>query len=134
MTKHLHRRTVLALPFAAYASTAFGGGAFAADPTPDQWDLQLTPDQEDFLDTPVGRIWWRTNGKGTRMPMMAVHGGPGETSRPIFPLGSLGIQRIAVFHDQLGCGKSDRPADARRYEMREAAGVLLALQTKLTLS
>ncbi|MBL8324294.1 MAG: proline iminopeptidase-family hydrolase [Rubrivivax sp.] len=56
------------------------------------------------------RIWARTVGDGPGLPLLLLHGGPGAGHDYLEPLQALGSARRVVFYDQLGCGKSDRPA------------------------
>jgi proline-specific peptidase len=47
-----------------------------------------------------------------RLPLLALHGGPGGAHDALEGLGTLAEQgRRVVFYDQLGSGESDRPAD-----------------------
>lgn len=41
---------------------------------------------------------------------MVLHGGPGAPHDYLKPLAALSQDRPVVFYDQLGCGRSDRPA------------------------
>jgi proline iminopeptidase len=45
------------------------------------------------------------------LPLLVCHGGPGVPSDYLFPLVVL-LQRLVIFFDQLGCGRSDRPDPA----------------------
>ncbi len=55
-------------------------------------------------------------GKGT--PLLVLHGGPGVPSYYLNPLAALGDDRPVVFYDQLGCGRSDQPADTSLYTVQ----------------
>ena len=59
------------------------------------------------------RTWYRVAGDlATRaVPLLALHGGPGSTHNYFAPLEDLADERPVVVYDQIGCGKSDRPAD-----------------------
>jgi len=46
-----------------------------------------------------------------RAPLLALHGGPGSTHHYFTPLEHLADEGAVVLYDQVGCGKSDRPAD-----------------------
>ena len=65
---------------------------------------------EGFLERSVGRTWYRVTGEGGRTPLVCLHGGPGSTHNYFRPLERLADERPVVFYDQLGCGRSDRPA------------------------
>ncbi len=58
-----------------------------------------------------GRVWFQALGEGERTPLVTLHGGPGFPHDYLEPLGRLADERPVVFYDQLGCGRSDRPAD-----------------------
>src|SRR5437773_1732397 len=67
---------------------------------------------EGHVEVPGGRIWYRIAGAdrpGT--PLLCLHGGPGMPHDYLEPLEDLAVSRPVVFYDQLGCGRSDRPAD-----------------------
>jgi proline-specific peptidase len=57
------------------------------------------------------RTWYRVVGDrtGPRIPLLALHGGPGSTHHYFAPLEELADERAVVVYDQLGCGSSDRP-------------------------
>lgn len=58
-----------------------------------------------------GNVWYRITGKGPRIPLLVLHGGPGSKSSDSDPLRQLGTDRPVIQYDQLGSGKSDRPTD-----------------------
>lgn len=65
-----------------------------------------------FLNLEHGRIWYRRRGDGDAMPILLLHGGPGAASYYLEPLEErLSRHRPVVVYDQLGCGRSDKPAD-----------------------
>jgi len=67
---------------------------------------------EGRVEVPGGQIWYRIAGAdrpGT--PVLCLHGGPGMPHDYLEPLKDLAANRPVVFCDQLGCGRSDRPAD-----------------------
>lgn len=61
--------------------------------------------------------WYRVVGdpsvpQSPRLPVLALHGGPGlphDSLEPLVDLARTG--RPVVFYDQLGCGNSTRPGD-----------------------
>lgn len=62
------------------------------------------------------RTWYRVVGDlrdgGGRLPLLALHGGPGMPSDALEPLEALAADgRAVIRYDQLGCGRSDRPDD-----------------------
>jgi len=66
---------------------------------------------EGFIDVPGGPVWYRAVGTGDGIPVVALHGGPGGTSCGYSLLEPLGDQRPIIRYDQLGTGRSGRPAD-----------------------
>ena len=73
--------------------------------------MQAKTPVESFVAAPNGRIWtacFNSSAPGT--PLLVLHGGPGFLSMPQV-VSDLADERPVVFYDQLGCGRSDRPAD-----------------------
>jgi proline-specific peptidase len=67
---------------------------------------------EGYIEVPGGRVWYRAVGEQTdATPLLCLHGGPGFTHYYLEPLEALAEHRRVIFYDQLGCGRSDRPAD-----------------------
>ena len=52
-------------------------------------------------------------------PIVALHGGPSIRSNYLYPLETIVPYRSIIFHDQLGCGKSDQPMDILLYSIRD---------------
>jgi len=57
--------------------------------------------------------WYRIVGEGEepgKLPLLALHGGPGMTHDYLEPMEALAATgRRVIFYDQLGCGQSDQP-------------------------
>jgi proline-specific peptidase len=70
-------------------------------------------EEEGYVEVPGGSVWFRAVGEATdgRAPLLCLHGGPGFTHYYLEPLEALAGRRRVIFYDQLGCGRSDRPAD-----------------------
>src|SRR6266487_3271494 len=67
---------------------------------------------EGHVEVPGGRIWYRIAGADRPgIPVLCLHGGPGMPHDYLEPLEDLAVNRPVVFYDQLGCGRSGRPAD-----------------------
>ena len=56
------------------------------------------------------QVWYRRVGNGG-IPLLTLHGGPGAGHDYLESLEGLATDRIVIFYDQLGCGKSDQPDD-----------------------
>lgn len=72
--------------------------------------------------------------EGTGDPVLMLHGNPTWSylyRRFLPPLAEAGFRAVAV--DQMGFGRSDRPADHRRYTMRAHVDNLLAFIRRLDL-
>ena len=72
---------------------------------------------EGYIEVTGGQIWYKIVGEGDGVPLLLLHGGPGFPSEYLDPLGALADERPVVFYDQLGCGRSDRPIDARLWRL-----------------
>ena len=85
------------------------------------------------------RTWWRRytppdDGEG-RVPLLAVHGGPGMPwvldDSALELAGHLG--RPVVFYHQVGCGRSDRPDDPSLWSVELFVQELANLRRELSL-
>lgn len=72
---------------------------------------------ERFIPVVGGRVWCRIAGIGDRIPLLALHGGPGIPHDYLEPLVEVADERPVVFYDQLGCGRSDRPDDPSLWQI-----------------
>lgn len=63
------------------------------------------------------RVWYRRVGAGGGIPLLTLHGGPGSGHDYLEPLEKLAEDRPVILYDQLGCGKSDQPADGSLWRM-----------------
>jgi proline iminopeptidase len=84
-----------------------------------------------FVEGTRGRIWYKVLNPGAPgVPALCVHGGPGFVSMTD-GVELLADERSVVLYDQLGCGRSFRPADlslcSPEYYYREIAAVRSAL-------
>ena len=68
--------------------------------------------QEGRIPVTGGQVWYRAEGDGDGVPLLALHGGPGSDSGA-FADGPryLGDDRRVVVYDQLGSLRSDQPDD-----------------------
>jgi len=80
-----------------------------------------------------GRVWYAVRGKGTRTPLLVLHGGPGVPHDYLTNLEQLGDDRPVVFYDQLGCGLSERPEDGKLWTRERFARELAQVRKALGL-
>lgn len=67
---------------------------------------------EGRIAVPGGQVWYQITGADQPgIPLLCLHGGPGMPHDYLEPLAGLAQARPVIFYDQLGCGRSDRPAD-----------------------
>lgn len=90
--------------------------------------------QEGFLDIDGGKIWYRTVGlHGERIPLLLLHGGPGAGSRTLESLAALGQDRLVVFYDQLGAGRSDHPNNTSLWTIERHIQELNSIRSRFDL-
>lgn len=65
------------------------------------------------------RLWYRVAGRSAGVPVIFLHGGPGEGSQVFQAIGGPQLERTqrVVYLDQRGSGRSDRPADPSNYSI-----------------
>jgi proline-specific peptidase len=87
----------------------------------------------DWVAVPGGRVaCWRA-GEGSRWPLLCLHGGPGFPHDYLAPLAQLGEERQVIFYDQLGCGRSERPANTSLWTLERSVDELVAVVAELRL-
>lgn len=79
-----------------------------------------------------GNVAWRRFGGGSRLPLLAIHGGPGAPSDYLEPLAALGDERPVFLWDQLGCGRSGRPTDTSLWTLERFVDELDTVRNVLT--
>lgn len=64
-------------------------------------------------------LWYRVAGRQSRLPVIFLHGGPGEGSQAMQALAGPSLERSVrmVYLDQRGSGRSDRPKDSKFYSL-----------------
>ncbi|MGH8652235.1 MAG: proline iminopeptidase-family hydrolase [Gammaproteobacteria bacterium] len=87
-----------------------------------------------FVAVTGGRVWRRIVGAGDRIPVLALHGGPGVPHDYLEPLAGLADERAVVFYDQLGCGRSDRPDDPSLWQMERFVAEISQVREALGLT
>lgn len=102
----MHKHLLVALLLLATA----GGCASARGP--------LAPGPHEF-DVDGVRLWYRVAGRGRGVPLVFLHGGPGQGSQAFQAIGGPQLERTQriVYFDQRGAGRSDRPKDETRYSI-----------------
>lgn len=99
-----------------------------------KWSGNKVKAEEGYIRLNNGyRIWFRRVGNGRRSPLLVLHGGPGAGHDYLEPLEQLALERPVIFYDQLGCGKSDQPADPSLWEMRRFVDELTEVRQALNL-
>ncbi|MDF1505756.1 proline iminopeptidase-family hydrolase [Roseisolibacter sp. H3M3-2] len=101
-------------------------GACRAAPRP------LTPG-DGMLQVPGGRIWYRVVGSGPGTPLLLIHGGPGGRACRLYELRALADERPVIFYDQLGTGRSERPADTTYWNVAHFVEEVAAIRRQLGL-
>lgn len=92
----------------------------------------LTPG-DGFLEVPGGKVWYRIAGSGTATPLLLLHGGPGYPSHYLASLEALADERPVIFYDQLGGGRSERPADTSLWRIERFVEELARVRARLGL-
>jgi proline-specific peptidase len=91
-----------------------------------------TTAQERHVPVPGGRVWTVTHRSGRpATPLVVLHGGPGMPSPYLSGLAALAADRDVVLYDQLGCGRSERPADPGLWTVPRAVAEVEAVRTAL---
>ena len=92
------------------------------------------PAREGYIPFRGHRTWYRMVGETQpgRLPLLALHGGPGAPHDYLESLEGLADSgRQVIFYDQLGCGNSDQPHDPSLWTIElfvaEVAAVRAAL-------
>jgi proline iminopeptidase len=91
------------------------------------------PVTEGHAAVPGGKVWWRKVGSGPKTPILLLHGGPGAGHNYLLPLKALADERPVIFYDQLGCGRSDSPADESLYTIQRSVDEVDAVRAALGL-
>jgi proline-specific peptidase len=91
-------------------------------------------DAEGQIAVPGGLVWYRIMGADRPgIPILCLHGGPGMTHDYLENLGDLAHTRPVVFYDQLGSGRSERPADESLWTVGRFVEELVAVREALSL-
>lgn len=91
-------------------------------------------EEEGFIQTPDGKVWYRIVCAGSAgIPLLVLHGGPGFPHDYLEPLEALADERPVIFYDQLGCGRSDRPDDPALWTLERYVDEVAAVRAALGL-
>ncbi len=114
--------------FTRRSALTFGASAVAAPRA-----FAALPVTEGRAKVPGGSIYWKKVGKGTKTPLLTLHGGPGAAHNYLLPLAALADERPVIFYDQLGCGKADSPPDEKIYTIQRSVDEVDAVRKALGL-
>ena len=90
--------------------------------------------REGYIQVPGGRVWYHIAGaNATKTPLLVLHGGPGGSSLYLRTLEALADERPVIFYDQLGGGRSDRPADSTLWTLDRFVAELAQVRAALGL-
>jgi proline iminopeptidase len=108
------KRTILAAVGLALALTT--SGYASAQPAPYVSPLSIGPHE---LVVGNVRLWYRVAGRTSGIPLVFLHGGPGEGSQTFQAFGGPLLERTQrlVYLDQRGGGHSARPRDPANYSL-----------------
>ncbi len=107
--------------------------AAVAGPTKAEVEVSTLPRTEGFVPVTGGRVWYRSIGHAGGIPLLVLNGGPGLSHDYLEDLAALGDERPVIFYDQLGCGRSERPADAGLWNFKHLAEDLRQVRQALGL-
>lgn len=88
---------------------------------------------EGFVAVRGGKVWYRVVGRGGGTPLLVLHGGPGGRGCLLSGLAALADERPVVFYDQLGSGRSERPADKSLWQIERFVAELATVRNALDL-
>ena len=97
------------------------------------WGAEGPVPGEGFVMVTGGPVWYQVTGTGDGLPLLALHGGPGSTSCGFAALDPLGSERPLIRYDQLGTGRSGRPADLSLWTVERFVEELHAVRRQLGL-
>ena len=89
-------------------------------------------DEQGYIPVDGHRVWYRRVGSGG-IPLLLLHGGPGAGHDYLEPLQGLARDREVIFFDQLGCGRSDQPADRSLWRIERFVREVDTVRTALGL-
>jgi proline iminopeptidase len=88
---------------------------------------------EGFISVPGGKVWYRAVGENKNTPLLLLHGGPGFSTYSMEGLDCLAEDRMVIYYDQLGAGRSERPNDKLLWNVDRFVEELQAIRDHLEL-
>ena len=78
-------------------------------------------------------LWYRVAGPTNGMPVLFLHGGPGEGSQAVQALGGPALEKKVrmVYLDQRGSGQSERPKESKYYSLELVESDIDAVRRQL---
>ncbi len=105
--------------------------------TLDRAEIQTIFAEDGYIDFRGYKVWYGIAGEREeqdKLPLLVLHGGPAMPHDYLEPLANLAESgRRIIFYDQLGCGNSDRPADASIWTLKLFVEELAAVRQALGL-
>lgn len=90
--------------------------------------------REGYLPVNDGWIWYQARGlQHEAPPLLVLHGGPAAGSAYLASLAALAEHRSVIFYDQLGCGRSEEPADPALWKIERFVDELSEIRQHLNL-
>lgn len=116
--RYCRSRLAAAFVVFAVAAATLVSGARAHAAAPPTAAAGLAPGAHTFQAGGV-RLWYRVAGPQAGVPVVFLHGGPGEGSQTFAKFAGPVLERRLrmVYFDQRGSGRSERPKDPAAYSM-----------------
>jgi proline iminopeptidase/L-proline amide hydrolase len=129
----MSRRTVLAGAAGLAASPVLAAAPAEPDVGVLVPGMRIKPDLAAMVKVPGGRAWVRVNGdlRGTRPPIVLLHGGPGSSHWYFLNATALAADRAVILYDQLDCGRSEAPGDPKNWQVPRFIAELEAIRAYL---
>jgi proline-specific peptidase len=89
--------------------------------------------KEGFISVPGGKVWYKAVGENKNTPLLILHGGPGFSTHSMEGIEALADERMVIYYDQLGAGRSERPNDKSLWNVDRFVEELQAIRDHLGL-
>ena len=97
-------------------------------------EMQTLQPHEGKVKVEGGELWYKVIGKGSKPPILMMHGGPGGTHRYYYFLEPLSSDRSIILFDQLGTGRSGYHTDTTLMTVSNMVRQVAALKKELNLN